>query len=96
MELAKKSYIESYLKSKVNYTDTGKLNNGSHLYTELANAKVVIFIFRSDSNYAYHSVLHPNSFNIVDEYTITLASNGTIILSNMDDAINLIGFLAFY
>lgn len=96
MELAKKSYVESYVKSKVSYTDVGKLSNGSYSYPELASAKVVIFIFKSDSNNTYQAILNPNSFNITDNFTITLAQNGGIALSGMPNALYLIGFLAFY
>lgn len=100
MELAKKSYVESYVESyvdsKVAYTDVGKLSNGNYSYPVLASAKAVIFLFKSDSNNMYQAILNPNSFNITDNFTITLAQNGGIALSGMPNALYLIGFLAFY
>ena len=96
MELAKKSYVESYVNSKVSYTDVGKLSNGYYSYPKLASAKVVIFLFKTDSNNMYQAILNPNSFNITDNFTITLVENGGIELSGMPNALYLIGFLAFY
>lgn len=96
MELAKKSYVESYVKSKVSYTDVGKLSNGSYSYPELASAKVVIFIFEADSNRCYGTILRPDSFDITDNFTITLTAYGGIDLSGVVNTLYLTGFLAFY
>lgn len=96
MELAKKSYVESYVNSKVSYTDVGKLSNGNYSYPKLASAKTVIFLFKSDSNNIYQAILNPNSFNLIDNYTITLTQYGGIVLNGLPNTLYLIGFLAFY
>lgn len=96
MELAKKSYVESYVNSKVSYTDVGKLHDGNYSYPELARAKVVIFLIKGNSNSIESIILNPDSFSVEDSYNITLTKYGGIVLSGLESTQNLIGFLAFY
>lgn len=96
MELAKKSYVESYVNSRMIYIDTGGLGAGTYQYPELAGSFAVIFLFRYDSNNLLHTVLAPDSYRIENEFTITFDSANQIILNNLDGSLKLHGMLAFY
>lgn len=96
MELAKKSYVKSYVDKRIKYFDTGGLGAGTYQYPELAGSLAVIFLFRYDSNNLLHTVLTPDSYRIENEFTITFDSVNQIILNNLDGTLKLHGMLAFY
>lgn len=96
MELAKKSYVESYVNSKVSYTNVGKLHDGNYSYPALAAAKVVIFLFKYDANGMETVILSPNSYKLAGFCDLTLTTYGGIVINGLESTLNLIGFLAFY
>lgn len=95
MELAKKSYVESYVNSRMIYIDTGGLGTGTHIYPELEGAKVAILLLRDNDNRANYSILVPSSYQVTDYFTITFGSFNQIVIDNLYDTLKLYGLLIF-
>ena len=95
MELAKKSYVESYLKSKIIYIDAGGLGTGTYTYPELSGAYAVILILRYEGDSLVYTILAPDSFQITDNFTITYNSLNQIIIDKLNGSLKLYGLLIF-
>ena len=95
MELAKKSYVETYVNSRMIYINTGGVGNGTHIYPELEGAKIAIFLLKDSDNRATFTVLSPSSYQSNDYFTITFGSYNQIVISNLYGTYELYGLLIF-
>lgn len=95
MELAKKSYVESYVNSRMIYINTGGVGNGTHIYPELEGAKVAILLLKDNDNRANYSILVPSSYQVTDYFTITLGSFNQIVIDNLYGTLKLYELLIF-
>ena len=95
MELAKKSYVESYVNSRMIYVDTGGVGTGTYTYPELGGAKVAILLLRDNDNRANYSILTPSSYQVTDYFTITFGSGNQIVIGNLYGTLKLYELLIF-